>query len=136
MKNNIGLFITKRAQLSPKVDAVYDVTSGRRQTYVELNERCNRVANAMTDAGVEIGDRVATLLMNGPEFVETFFGTAKVGGVIVALNWRLVADELSFILTDSGATTLVFGVQRTRRGTALPWHRRHPGDQLDPRGRR
>ena len=51
MKNNIGLFITKRAQLSPKVDAVYDVTSGRRQTYVELNERCNRVANAMTDAG-------------------------------------------------------------------------------------
>jgi acyl-CoA synthetase (AMP-forming)/AMP-acid ligase II len=109
MKNNIGLFISKRAQLSPAVDAVFDVASGRRQTYVELNDRCNRVANAMSDGGLELGDRVATLLMNGPEFVETFFGTAKAGGVIVALNWRLVADELSFILTDSGATTLVFG---------------------------
>jgi acyl-CoA synthetase (AMP-forming)/AMP-acid ligase II len=109
MKNNIGLFITKRAQLSPEVDAVFDVASGRRQTYVELNQRCNRVANAMADADLQVGDRVATLLMNGPEFVETFFGTAKAGGVVVALNWRLVADELSFILTDSGATTLVFG---------------------------
>ncbi|MEQ8839948.1 MAG: long-chain-fatty-acid--CoA ligase [Acidimicrobiales bacterium] len=109
MKNNIGLFITKRAQLSPGVDAVVDVASGTRLNYVELNERCNRVANGMTDAGLEQGDRVATLLMNGPEFVETFFGVAKVGGVIVALNWRLVADELSFILTDAGATTLVFG---------------------------
>ena len=47
--------------------------------------------------------------MNGSEFVEIFFGAAKAGGVIVALNWRLVADELSFILNDSGATTLVFG---------------------------
>ena len=55
------------------------------------------------------GDRVATLLTNGAEFVEVFFGTAKVGGVVVPLNWRLVADELSFILTDSGAETLVFG---------------------------
>ena len=109
MKNNIGLFITKRAQLTPNIDAVVDVASGRRQNYVELNQRCNRVANSLADAGLELGDRVATLLMNGPEFVETFFGTAKAGGVIVALNWRLVADELSFILTDSGSTTLVFG---------------------------
>jgi O-succinylbenzoate-CoA ligase len=109
MKNNLGLFVTKRAQLNPTTEAIVDISSGQRQTYVDLNERCNRVANAMTDAGLEVGDRVATLLMNGPEFVETFFGAAKVGGVIVALNWRLVADELSFILTDSGATTLVFG---------------------------
>lgn len=109
MKNNIGLFITKRAQLSPDTDAVVDVATGRRQNYVQLDERCNRVANALDATGLQRGDRVATLLMNGPEFVETFFGAAKVGGVIVALNWRLVADELSFILTDSGATTLVFG---------------------------
>jgi len=109
MKNNIGLFITKRAQLTPKTEAVIDVTSGQRQTYVQLNDRCNRVANGMTAGGLAVGDRVATLLMNGSEFVETFFGAAKAGGVIVALNWRLVADELSFILTDSGATTMVFG---------------------------
>jgi acyl-CoA synthetase (AMP-forming)/AMP-acid ligase II len=109
MKNNIGLFITKRAQLTPKTEAVIDITTGQRQNYVQLNERCNRVANGLTDGGLAIGDRIATLLMNGSEFVETFFGAAKAGGVIVALNWRLVADELSFILTDSGANTMVFG---------------------------
>jgi len=109
MKNNLGLFVTKRAQLNSSTEAIVDITSGQRQTFVELNDRCNRVANGMNDAGLQIGDRVATLLMNGPEFVETFFGAAKAGGVIVALNWRLVADELSFILTDSGATTLLFG---------------------------
>ena len=109
MKNNIGLFATKRALLNPTTEAIVDVTSGKRQTYVQLNERCNQVANSMRDNGLTQGDRVATLLMNGSDFVEIFFGTAKAGGVIVALNWRLVADELSFILSDSGANTLVFG---------------------------
>ena len=109
MKNNIGLFVTKRALLNPSTEAIVDVTSGKRQTYAQLNERCNQVANSMRDHGLAQGDRVATLLMNGSEFVEVFFGTAKAGGVIVALNWRLVADELSFILNDSGANTLVFG---------------------------
>jgi acyl-CoA synthetase (AMP-forming)/AMP-acid ligase II len=109
MQNNLGLFITKRAMISPDAEAVVDVASGRRFSYAELNVRCNRLANGLIDNGLETGDRVATLLMNGPEFIETFFGAAKVGGVIVALNWRLVADELAFILSDSGADTLVFG---------------------------
>ena len=109
MRNNIGGFIAKRAHLNPNTEAIVDISSGRRMNYAELNGRCNQIANALVDGGLEKGDRVATLLMNGPEFVETFFGTAKVGGAVVALNWRLVADELSFILTDSGASTMVFG---------------------------
>ena len=109
MEHNIGQWVAKRALLNPNSEAIVDITSGRRQTYVELDARCNQVGNGLIAGGLAQGDRVATLLMNGPEFVETFFGAAKVGGVIVALNWRLVADELSFILTDSGASTLVFG---------------------------
>ncbi len=109
MRTNIGQHITKRAKLNPGAEAIVDITSGKRLTYPQLNARVNKVAHALTDGGLQPGDRVATLLMNGPEFVETFYGAAKVGGVTVALNWRLVADELSFILTDSGASTLVFG---------------------------
>jgi acyl-CoA synthetase (AMP-forming)/AMP-acid ligase II len=109
MRNNIGLFIAKRATLNPNGEALVDVASGRRLTYQQLNARSNRCANALVELGLAAGDRVATLLMNGPEFTETFFGAAKVGGVIVALNWRLVGDELSFILMDSGAESLVFG---------------------------
>ncbi len=140
MKNNIGLFITKRAQLNPNTEAIVDITSGKRLTYPQLNARCNQVANGLTGGGLDVGDRVATLLMNGPEFVELFFGAAKVGGVTVALNWRLVADELSFILTDSGATTLVFGTafndvvtELHRRGTDGTQISRwlHVGDTAD-----
>jgi acyl-CoA synthetase (AMP-forming)/AMP-acid ligase II len=119
MRNNIGLWVAKRAHLNPSTEALVDVTSGTRMTYPELDARCNRAANGLTDAGVSAGDRVALLLMNGPEFVETFFGAAKLGAVSVPLNWRLVADELSFILTDSGATTMVFGSAFTEVVTEL-----------------
>jgi acyl-CoA synthetase (AMP-forming)/AMP-acid ligase II len=109
MKTNLGQVLAKRAELNPRLEALVDVSTGRRFTYAELNAQANRIAHALRGLHVNPGDRVATLLMNGPEFVETFFGAAKIGGVIAALNWRLVADELSFILTDSGAHTLFFG---------------------------
>jgi len=111
VKHNVGLHLTKRAQLNPRREAIFDVTADRRFTYAEANARSNRVANAMTAAGLAKGDRVATLLMNGHQFVESFYGLGKVGGVTVALNWRLVPDELSFILNDSGAETMLFGTQ-------------------------
>jgi len=47
--------------------------------------------------------------MNSVEFVESFFALAKLGAVVVPLNWRLVPDELSFILKDSGTGILVYG---------------------------
>lgn len=109
MKNNIGLFVAKRATLQPNHEAIVDVASGKRLTYGALDARCNRLGNGLMAGGLKSGDRVATLMMNSAEFVEIFFGGAKVGAVIVPLNWRLVADELSFILTDSGAEILVFG---------------------------
>ena len=107
MENNIGWWLAKRAFLSPQREA-YVGDDGARLTFAELNERCNRAANAFLDAGVRKGERVALLLMNSPEFVEAYFALAKIGAVVVPLNWRLVADELEFILKDSGAQRLVF----------------------------
>ena len=46
--------------------------------------------------------------MNSIEFMESYFALAKIGAVVVPLNWRLVPDELEFILKDSGATRLIF----------------------------
>lgn len=110
MQNNIGLFLAKRAELSPDLEAIVDAgASERRFTYTQLNERCNRIANALLDKGVKKGDRVAVVLMNCPEYVETFFAVAKIGAVVVPINWRLVPDELAFILKDSGATVLIYG---------------------------
>src|SRR5262245_24733148 len=109
MQNTLAHVPRKLAELNTLLEALVDVATGQRFTYAELNDRANRMAHALAGLGVRKGDRVATLLMNSPEFVETFFGGAKIGAVLAPLNWRLVADELAFILTDSGAETLVFG---------------------------
>ena len=67
------------------------------------------MANALSSAGVNPGDRVGLCLMNSVEFLESFLAVAKIGGVVVPLNWRLVADELEFIIKDSGAETMIYG---------------------------
>jgi O-succinylbenzoate-CoA ligase len=110
VKNNIGLFLSKRALLNPGLEAFIDTHSGRRLTFADLNAAANRTASFLAgELGVRPGDRVALLLMNGPEFLESFFAIAKLGAICVPLNWRLVADELQFILKDSGARTLIYG---------------------------
>lgn len=109
MKNNIGLLLEKRARLNPNVEAVYDVATERRLSYLEANDRCNKTANTLLAEGVKPGDRVGLLLMNSIEFFESFFAIAKLGAVCVPLNWRLVPDELEFIISDAGTSALIFG---------------------------
>ncbi len=110
MKNNLGLFLAKRAYLNPSLEAFVDTHSGRRFSFAELDARANRTANFLaSELGVRKGDRVALLLMNSPEFMESFFAIAKLGAVCVPLNWRLVPAELQFILKDAGATTAIYG---------------------------
>ncbi|MET0327051.1 MAG: long-chain-fatty-acid--CoA ligase [Ilumatobacteraceae bacterium] len=108
--SNIGHFVSKRALLNPDLEALVDVDTGRRFTFAELNERVNRTAHVLTDVGVGRGDRVGLLMMNSVEFEETFFAVAKLGAVVVPLNWRLVPDELTFILADAGVEVVVYGV--------------------------
>lgn len=109
MQTNIGSFLAKRALLSPNLEAYIGPETGQRLSYDELNARTNQTANTLNELGVQPGERVALLLMNGSEYLESFFAIAKIGAVAVPLNWRLVASELGFILKDSGAKTLIFG---------------------------
>ena len=94
--------------MSPDVEAVIDHASARRFTFRELNGRANRFAALASARGVKPGDRVALLLLNGVEYTEAFYGLAKIGAVVVPLNWRLVPDELSYILKNAGATMLIY----------------------------
>lgn len=127
MKNNIGLWLTKRELLNPTREAYVDGNRDVRLTFAELNVRCNRLANAFLAAGIEKGERVGLLLMNCAEFTEAYFALAKVGAVVVPLNWRLVPDELEFILKDSGTTRLIFGEEFI--GNVVDLHSR--GDKTD-----
>ena len=109
MENNVGSILTKRTYLNPDSEALFDVAQDRRFSYAELNDRTNQVAHGLLSLGIGKGDRVALLMMNCHEYVTTFFAVAKIGAVIVPLNWRLVADELEFIVKDAGAVALVAG---------------------------
>ena len=130
MKNNLGMILAKRSMLSPEAEAyVEGADTSKRYTFGELNDRCNQIANAYLSAGIQKGDRVAFLLMNSIEFMESYFALAKIGAVVVPLNWRLVPDELEFILKDSGATRLIFDEDFVE--TVVELHGR--GDKTDIR---
>ncbi|MCP4667366.1 MAG: AMP-binding protein, partial [Deltaproteobacteria bacterium] len=109
MVPGIGSWLTKREALTPHKEAVVD--GGRRLTYAQLNRRVNRLARALQDAGLKIGDRMGVLSYNCLEFVEAIMATAKLGVMLVPLNWRLTPTELAFILNDSRTETLLFDPQ-------------------------
>lgn len=103
---NIGSFPARRALLSPGDLAAVD--GGRRVTFGELNARCNRAARLLLDLGVAPGDRVGVLLPNSLEWLESFFAGARIGAIVVPLNWRLSPEELAVVCADAGVETLIY----------------------------
>jgi long-chain acyl-CoA synthetase len=79
------------------------IEGDRRATYAELWSRALRRAAALADAGVEPGDRVALLGINTVDFVTAYYGILARGAVVVPIAPMLVADEIAFLLEDSGA---------------------------------
>ena len=98
-------FLYRAAYIYPEKTAV--VHGQRRYSYAELAERSWRLANALRSAGLEKGDRVATLLFNSPAMLEAHFGVPAAGGVLVAVNNRLSSAEVGYILKHSGARYLL-----------------------------
>ncbi len=77
------------------------------RTHRELDERVSRLANALDQRGVQPGDRVAVLGLNGLEVVEAYLASVRLGAICVPINFRLVADEIAYMLSDSGAKAAV-----------------------------
>ena len=98
-----------RARLSPNKIGVVDVAAGQRWRYSELDERANRLANALLGLGVSKGDRVAILAHNGVEYVDAFFAAGKIGAILTPLNWRLATSEISYIINDCTPCVLCIG---------------------------
>lgn len=103
---DIGCLIRKRANLSAAKTAI--VFEDQAVTYKELNDRVNRTAHLLLEKGIAKGDRVAVVLANCVEFLEVYFACAKLGVILVPLNWRLVGRELEYQLNDCSARMLVF----------------------------
>lgn len=76
-------------------------------TYADLDHRSNRAAQMLVTSGVTAGHRVGFLGRNCAEFFELLFAAAKLGAVLCAVNWRLSAEEVGYILDDSGADLVI-----------------------------
>ncbi|WP_035107569.1 class I adenylate-forming enzyme family protein, partial [Desulfovirgula thermocuniculi] len=77
-------------------------------TWDELNKRASSLAYQLKNRGIKPGDRVALFMPNRPEFVIGFFGVLKTGAVVVPVNARFTASEVSYILENSGAAALLY----------------------------
>ena len=97
--------LARHARKTPDVAALRFEGSGR--TYAELDARVTRLARALRERGVGTGDRVAVLALNGMEAWESYLAGVRLGAIVVPVNFRLVADEVAYVLADSGATALV-----------------------------
>src|SRR3954452_22342900 len=98
-------FVARNARRHPDKTAL--VFGDATLSFAQLDERTNRLANALAGRGVAPGDRVALLLFNGLEVVEAFFACHKAGATPVPVNFRLVQDEVDYILENSGAVGII-----------------------------
>src|SRR3954463_16388458 len=78
-----------------------------RTTYGPLIARARKLARALVGAGIQRGDRVATLMWNHAEHLEAYFGIPLAGATIHTLNLRLHPDEISYIAQDAGDRWLI-----------------------------
>jgi acyl-CoA synthetase (AMP-forming)/AMP-acid ligase II len=89
-------------------DAPAQVHGDRRSTWKEFDRRADGIAKTLLDLGVERQDKVAQYLYNGPEYLESLYGTVKASLVPVNTNYRYSSDELVYLWDNADAVAVVF----------------------------
>jgi fatty-acyl-CoA synthase len=98
-------FLLRSAAVYPNHTAV--IHGEQRYTWRETLERCRRLASALTNRGIGRGDTVAVIAPNVPAIFEAHFGVPMAGAVLNAINIRLDADTIAFILKHGEAEVLI-----------------------------
>ncbi|MDD3763548.1 MAG: acyl-CoA synthetase [Nevskiales bacterium] len=112
--HRLGDLLRRSAARDPGKTAL--VYGNLRQTFAELDETVNRTANALAERGVTKGDHVALLSHNNHAFVVIRFALARLGAVVVPINFMLNAGEIAYILENAEAVGMV--VEDALAGTA------------------
>ena len=100
-------FLAISAAIVPDRTAI--IFEGKRFSYNDLQNRTNRLANALADMEVKKGDRIATIQVNCNEHIEAYFASAKLDAIYVPLNYRAKTDELIYMINDAQPTVLFVG---------------------------
>jgi long-chain acyl-CoA synthetase len=104
----VGRIFDLAVQSFPNKEALVEPSKGIRWTYKEWEEKVNKTANALLEAGVKKGDRVSVYLYNSSEFATVYFAAAKIGAVFNPINYRLKAKEVLYILSDAAPKVVLF----------------------------
>ncbi len=89
-------------------------------SYREMEQNIEKYAGYLQSLGLKTGDRVAVALSNCPEFIYSYFGVIRAGGVVVPLNLLQTPAELAFMLNDSGSLFLITNETIGRAFSRLP----------------
>jgi fatty-acyl-CoA synthase len=111
--------VAKRADLAPTAAAMEDLATGRILTYAELDHRVGRAAALLLSRGIAAGDRVAILCRNRIAFFELLFACARIGAILVPLNWRMPPAELAGLVADSAPALVFHGAEDEIAATSL-----------------
>lgn len=132
-RHSLGDLLRRSAARAP--DKLAIICGEQRYSYAELDALCDRVAGAFAARGLRPGDRVAMLARNSAAFVAIRFGLARLGAVLVPINFMLKPGEISYILNHSGARVLCVdssceenGRQAIALGAAVEWIVAVPGE--------
>ncbi|MCP8969287.1 fatty acid--CoA ligase [Ectobacillus ponti] len=104
----IGKIFDLTVKRYPQKEALYDVRKNVRFTYSEWSREVNKLANALLQEGVGKGDRVSTFLFNTEELATVFLACAKIGAVFNPINFRLMGEEVAYILADAEPKVVLF----------------------------
>lgn len=103
---NVGDLLTANTIRFPEKVAI--VAEDRRVTFSELNTAVNQLANGLLELSIKKGTKATIFLPNCPEWPEIYFALSKIGAVIVPINYRLIGDELVYIINHSDSEVVFF----------------------------
>ena len=91
-------FICRNAQVYPDRDSI--VFNDTRLTHKQFKEKCDKLAAGLLKAGIQKGDRLGVVANNCDEFMILYGAAAKMGAILLPVNWRFQQDEVEFVFFD------------------------------------
>jgi acyl-CoA synthetase (AMP-forming)/AMP-acid ligase II len=111
LTTTIGAFVSRRCAEMGDAVLLNVFDRSEQASYAEVDQRTNRIANALLGQGVMKGDRVAVMLSNRIDYPLIWLALAKIGVVHVPVNTRYTPREIEYVTTDSGASFAILEAQ-------------------------
>src|ERR1041385_5460393 len=117
---NLGEILTDAARHQPDRTAIVGPEGKERPPYRGAHDRASALAAGLVEElKVQPGDRVAVMMSNSPELLETLFAVWKAGATISPLNARLTKEEIQYQVTDCEAKVFIVGSEFTETALGL-----------------